>query len=665
MVPRLYSADTTNYGATAGIGSLADAISCTATETRNSSYELEMEYPITGAHFAEITRSRIIFAKANAIDSYPQPFRIYDISKPIAGIVTAHASHVAYDLDGIPVKPFTATTAAEALTALKSGSLVTNNFTFTTDVTTSNQYKLETPKSAWEVLADIVSYYGGDLHFDGWNVKLLKNRGSDRHAVLSYGKNLTDLTQDENIADTYTGCIAYWISSDKATSVYSDAQYAADHANFAAEKIYMLDCSSEFTAAPTVSDLDTMAAKYVTDAQLGKPTVSIEVSYADFARSVEYAGIPQPTIGLCDTVTVIYSALGVDSKAKVIKTTYDTLAESYTRLSLGDARPTVYSTIRDMTESWAHDLSQQISQQISQQAIDTQQHMDAVADLITSRTGISKRNTFIRYMSTPVDMYAKKDHAAYTFTSADMQEIGINTIKNSQFKGKFNFTDSYNQYIGFDFSAGGISADANITSAFEEDWLTDMTLTGLDTRGTTNMSSLFSEAKLFGFFDASGLDTRNVTDMSYMFFLAEGRLYDGKTRIIDLSSWDVKNVKDFTAMFAGSYMAITILNLTGWGKQISSNATLTSMLGWEGDESDMAEEILLLDDAEDFNTRLLTDTGLADSTDTIRHARIVVKDEAYAAITAMPALSAFASAGRIIKYSHSFAKVIGLPKSSS
>ena len=347
MVPRLYSADTTNYSTTAGIGSLVDAISCTVTEAHNSSYELEMEYPLTGAHFAKITRSRIILARPNAID-YPQPFRIYDISKPIAGIVTVHAQHVAYDLEGIPVKPFTATTATEALTALKSGSIVANNFTFRTDVTTINSYTLEAPKNAWEVLADIVSYYGGDLHFNGWNVELLKSRGSDKHAVLSYGKNLTDLTQDENIADTYTGCIAYWISSDKSTSVYSDVQYAADHASFAAEKIYMLDCSSDFTAAPTASDLNTKAAAYVTANGLGVPKTTITVSYVDLANATEYDMADGDAIGMCDTITVSYDALGVSAKPKVLQTKWDVLMDRYAAIQLGNTNTAVKKDLADV-----------------------------------------------------------------------------------------------------------------------------------------------------------------------------------------------------------------------------------------------------------------------------------------------------------------------------
>ena len=664
MVPILYDGAETGF-TSGGLGALADTISCTVTEERSSTYELELEYPITGLHYADLQTGRIILAKANAADQ-TQPFRVYSISRPIGGTVTVHAQHISYDMAGLPVKPYTAAGVSDALQKLKTNCTTTCNFSFSTDLTdTTTVYTQDSMDYMRSRLAgssgSIRDLYGGEYRFDRYDVQLLSERGKDSGLVIAYGQTLTDLQQDESIADMYTGCVAYYRSTG-GTLTLSDTQYCSNHDRFPAEKVYILDVSGEYTSAPTVSDLNARAAKYVTDAQLGKPTVSIDVSYADLARSVEYAGIPQPTIGLCDTVTVRYPALGVDSKAKVIKTTYDTLAESYIGLSLGDARPTVYSTIRDMTESWAHDLSQQISQQ----AIATQQHMDAVADLITSSTGIPESNTFMQYLSTPVGvMPVRKGHATYTFTPKDMTEIGITTIKNTQFQGKFNFTDSYNPHIGFNFSAGGISADANIAGAFEDDWLTDMTLTGLDTRNTTNMSSLFSGAWLFGFFDASGLDTRRVTNMSYMFFLTGVSLYDNTTRIIDLSSWDVKNVKNFTCMFAGSDMSCMILNLTGWGKQISSSATLTSMLGWEGEESHTAEEILLLDDAADFNTRLLTETGLADNADTIRHARIIVKDEAYAAITAMPALSAFASAGRIIKYSDSFAKRRGLPKSSS
>ena len=75
-----------------GLGALPDAASCTVTEERNGGYEVEMEYPLTGSHFSDIQKRRILYVKPNPYDD-PQPFRIYSITKPINGIVTVHAAH--------------------------------------------------------------------------------------------------------------------------------------------------------------------------------------------------------------------------------------------------------------------------------------------------------------------------------------------------------------------------------------------------------------------------------------------------------------------------------------------------------------------------------------------------------------------------------------------
>ena len=80
---RLFESTDTDFS-TNGLGTLPDAISCIVTEKRNSEYELEMEYPITGQNYDLIEFRRLIFARPNPY-SKPQPFRIYAISKPING----------------------------------------------------------------------------------------------------------------------------------------------------------------------------------------------------------------------------------------------------------------------------------------------------------------------------------------------------------------------------------------------------------------------------------------------------------------------------------------------------------------------------------------------------------------------------------------------------
>ena len=64
MIPVLYKADATDFS-TYGIGTLIDTISCVVTEERNGAYECVLKYPITGAHYAEIRRERLVKAKPN------------------------------------------------------------------------------------------------------------------------------------------------------------------------------------------------------------------------------------------------------------------------------------------------------------------------------------------------------------------------------------------------------------------------------------------------------------------------------------------------------------------------------------------------------------------------------------------------------------------------
>ena len=104
MIPILFSENSTVFTSN-GIGRLSDAISCYVTEERNGQYELQMVYPSTGAHFDDINLRAIIVAKPSA-GANNQPFRIYNISRPINGKVTINAQHISYDLSKNVCMPF-------------------------------------------------------------------------------------------------------------------------------------------------------------------------------------------------------------------------------------------------------------------------------------------------------------------------------------------------------------------------------------------------------------------------------------------------------------------------------------------------------------------------------------------------------------------------------
>ena len=351
-----------------GLGALPDAASCTVTEERNGGYEVEMEYPLTGSHFSDIQKRRILYVKPNPYDD-PQPFRIYSITKPINGIVTVHAAHLSYDTSGSIVKlfPTDAGSASAAMSYLKNFSVPSTPFTFFTNVGKSGTMSVPKPSSIRSLLGgsdgSILDTFGGEYLFDKWNISLLESRGSNRGVTIRYGKNMTDLEQEENDTDFYTGVYPFWYSeSEDGGLVTLSANDGIVNApgNYDFVKIMPLDLSSEdfgkettdsegYTTTiekPTEAELLAAAQKYIANNKIGIPKVSLDVSFVMLAQTDEYKDFARlETVKLCDTVTVEFEKLGVKTTAKCIKTVYNVLTDKYDSIELGEPKSSLAETV--------------------------------------------------------------------------------------------------------------------------------------------------------------------------------------------------------------------------------------------------------------------------------------------------------------------------------
>ena len=345
MKPVLYSSTETAFTSN-GLGVLNDSVSAIVREERNGAYELTMEYPADGIHFSDISARCIILAKPNPTDS-PQPFRIYRITKPIGGIVTIYAQHISYDLSGVAVSPFSANTLAEAISAMQSHALPSDQpFTLTTDMNKGAGLSIATPASFRSMMGgqenSLVDIYGGEYSYDKYSISLNANRGEDRGFTLRYGKNLTSFEQDENCAAVYSHIYPYWTDGTTTIEV-NNGEYGKLVPTTGTElpytKILPKDLSSYFENQPTAADLLITAKTYASKAQLGVPKVSLTVSFAQ----LEENGIDR--VDLCDTVTVVFPKMGVNAKAKVVTAEYDVLLERYTTLEIGSSTQGIADTI--------------------------------------------------------------------------------------------------------------------------------------------------------------------------------------------------------------------------------------------------------------------------------------------------------------------------------
>lgn len=331
-----------------GLGALSDAISCPVTEACNGVFEAQLEYPLAGIHYGEIVTRRLIMVKPNPYTD-PQPFRIYRITRPMGGKITVYARHISYDLSGVTVAPFTASSATGAFAAIEQNATGNNDFSFWTDVTGTGNMSVTVPSSARSLLGgsegSILDVFGGEYEFDGFTVRLHSRRGRDSGVTIRYGKNLTSLEQDENIAGVATGVYPYWAGEDGALVTLPEKTVDAP-GTYDFEYILPLDLSGEFEEQPSVAQLRQRAEQYVEDNNIGIPSVSLSVAFQPLDQTEEYKDIALlERVNLCDTVTVEYPALGVSATAKCIKTVYDALADRYTSIELGDAKTNLADTV--------------------------------------------------------------------------------------------------------------------------------------------------------------------------------------------------------------------------------------------------------------------------------------------------------------------------------
>lgn len=415
MIPILFSRTDTVFTSN-GVGRLSDAISCTVEEERNGKYELSLEYPMNGAHYADLVEGAIIVARhADTIDV--QPFRIYKITRPLAGVVTVYARHISYDLNKIVVLPFEEPSLTQLFLNLPTHAANTCPFTFETDKVVNTPFAVDVPSSVRSLLGgsegSILDVYGGEYEFNGYRVILHNSRGTDNGVTIRYGKNLTELTQEGDSSGNVTAVLPYWTGADTdgeettvyaQTPVYSGVGYLERYEDSRGE-IYAngagdvydgvitpdivepLDLSEAFEDAPTVEQLNAAAAEWLEAHASVNPEENIRVSFVQLWQTNEYQDFaPLQRVGLCDTVTVEYARLGVKATTKVIRTVYNTLLERYDLMELGAARSTLADTIAN-AEKVADGIGAEVNKAVQSAKTAMQAAIEAATDLLAGGLG--------------------------------------------------------------------------------------------------------------------------------------------------------------------------------------------------------------------------------------------------------------------------------------
>lgn len=321
-----------------GAGTLTDCLSATIKEVRNGEYELTMEYAAYGIHADEIAPNTFIMAKPNFTDD-PQIFRVYKVGKTLNGRFTVNAQHISYDLSGRVITSGTASSAAGAITLLRTCS---GFFSLYTDKTVSAPFKITEPSSvrSWfgGKAGSILDVYGpGEWKYDNFKIWFKAARGADRGVTIRYGKNLTELSQVLDMTNLVSEVFPYYKDADG--NITNGSPVSTGLANF--QRDLAVDFSASVdpeSATPIATQLATLATAYVANNNFTTIKNSITLDFVQLKEIAE-------RVDLCDTVHIYFEPLGITATAKCIETVWDVLEERYISTSFGDARTNIADTI--------------------------------------------------------------------------------------------------------------------------------------------------------------------------------------------------------------------------------------------------------------------------------------------------------------------------------
>jgi hypothetical protein len=205
----------------------------------------------------------------------------------------------------------------------------------------------------------VLDVWGGEYEFDNYVIKLHQHRGADNGVTIEYGKNLTDVTQERNITETYTHIMPYATytsetDGDITVTLTEKVLPLTIAENVGHQKALIVNFTDKFSENEPVTEqaLRLKAAAFVQNSSLGTPKVNIKAAFVSLWQTEEYKSIaPLERVKLCDTVTVRFVKLGVSAKAKVIKTVYDTVTERYISVEIGDVQSSFADTVLEQNKA--------------------------------------------------------------------------------------------------------------------------------------------------------------------------------------------------------------------------------------------------------------------------------------------------------------------------
>lgn len=331
-------------------------------------YSVDMDLPISDQEYIE--ENRIV-----AIDTPNkgnQLFRINKIDKK-KNRISVTLLHVTSDLKNYLVRDSNVVgkTCSQAMTQLLNAadgiSGISSPFSVASDISRSRNLRCvrDSLFQAFEVIAE---RWDGHWWRDNWTFSILDDIGVDHGVNIEYGKNIEDITKEENWSDVVTrllpvGANEIMLNTNPATGAPTSADpyvYAQDVSypvpytktvSFEQDLVQDDYPNEEAYRTALISDLRSKAESYIEINQYPKVNYTLKANV-------------EKVTGIGDTIVVIDRRLGINITTQVISYKYDYILKKFKELEFGNFRKSLNNLVSIISANTVENVNRVYGQQI-------------------------------------------------------------------------------------------------------------------------------------------------------------------------------------------------------------------------------------------------------------------------------------------------------------
>ena len=323
-------------------------------QERNNTYQLTFRFPTSDPKW-ELLREET-FLTADDLHG-EQDFVIFEIEKQ-NGYIQVYANQVLSLLNNYVVSGINAdrVTGSRAV-SLFAGSITREHpFSFFCDIEDRHTFNIK-EKNAMEVLAkdkhSILGQWGGDMVRNGYNLRLLKNGGSENESLFMYKKNLSSYQHKTSTKSLKTR-ITF------KTTVKGEGENAVDQDfKVIIDSPLLSKYSQIYEAVVEVNDQDVKDQ----DSLIKYGKQYYRTSMCDMMEdSLEISVVGQSDVAvqMFDVASIYHEGFGLDVRKKITKYTYSPMAKKLKSIGFGTFQSSLASAIGGMVNDAVQGESQRL-----------------------------------------------------------------------------------------------------------------------------------------------------------------------------------------------------------------------------------------------------------------------------------------------------------------